>query len=354
MTMNYTYRIFIILTVIFLTACGGDKETTTTQESPRIKNFSKVILPESNQEVTIGEAIDFEIGSSQSPDSIIVEYGNEVLKFGELSFSWSPNELKTGKQKIKVKVFAAGQSETHYARLIVLSDITPTLMTYEVLGEYPHSEEAFTQGFFFIDDTLVESTGQKGMSSLSKINLATGTVYESTSLDSQYFGEGSTIWNDQIYYLTWKANVGFIYDQNLEQIGQFNYTHEGWGITTMGDTLVVSDGTETLHFLDPRDMSEIGKLEVYDNENKITELNELEYINGLIYANVWMEEIIITIDPKTGRVMNIIDLRTLEKEFNSSQAGVLNGIAHKQNEDKIFVTGKNWPKIFQVEFKQTN
>ncbi|MAE86941.1 MAG: glutamine cyclotransferase [Flammeovirgaceae bacterium] len=354
MAMNYTYRIFIILAVIFLTSCGADKETTETSESPRIKNFSKVILPESNQEIIFGGVIDFEISSSQNTDSIILEYGDEHIKYSELAFSWTPKVIKTGKQKVKIKVYAGDQVETHYARVVVLSDITPASMTYEIIAEYPHSEDAFLQGLFFIGDTLVESTGQKGQSKLSKLNLKTGETYQSVALDNAYFGEGSTIWENNIYYLTWTSNVGFIYNRNLKQTGKFNYTHEGWGMATMGDTLVVSDGKEVIHFLDPRDLSEIGTIEVYDQEGKITNINELEYFNGLIYANIWQEDVIITIDPSTGRVMDIIDMRGLEDNFSSSSAEVLNGIAYKRNSDQIFVSGKNWPKLFEVKFKQTN
>ena len=354
MIMNYTYRTLIILSLTFLISCGGDKETAETSESPRIKNFSKIILPESNQEVVYGEAISFEIGSSETADSIVLEYGDEHVVYTDLTFDWTPKAFKTGKQKVRIKVFSGDQAETHYARLVVLSDITPTAMTYELLGEYPHAEDAYSQGLFFIGDTLVESTGQRGESRISKQNLKTGEIYQTAALDNSYFGEGSTIWEDKIFYLTWTTNVGFIYDQNLQPTGQFNYTHEGWGMTTMGDTLVVSDGQEILHLLDPRDMSEIGKLEVYDNEGKVVYINELEYFNGLIYANIWQTELIVTIEPTTGRVLDLIDLSGLRKNFNSSEAEVLNGIAYKSNSDQIFVTGKNWPKLFEVKFKQTN
>lgn len=343
-----------MLSLIFLISCGKDKETTNTSDSPRIKNFSKIILPESNQEVIFGESITFEIGSSQTADSIILEYGNEHLVFDDLTFDWTPAAMKTGKQKVRIKVYAKGESETHYARLVVLSDITPTPWTYDVLGTYPHSEDAYIQGLFFKGDTLVESTGQKGASRISKINYKTGEIYQSAALDNGYFGEGSTSWNDKIFYLTWTTNVGFIYNHNLEPTGQFNYTHEGWGMTTMGDTLVVSDGQEILHQMDPRDMSEIGRLEVYDQEGKVVNINELEYFNGLIYANIWQEEVIISIEPATGRVLDVIDFAGLRDNFNSADAEVLNGIAYKANSDQIFVTGKNWPKLFEVRFQQTN
>lgn len=354
MTMKNTYRIFIILSLTLLISCSGEKHGRQSSESPRIKNFSKIELPVSNQEIVMGQPVGFEISSTQDVDSITLDFEDEVLTFKQLTFNWGPKTAKTGKQNVKIRVFSGNQSETHYARIIVLSDITPTPMTYELIAEYPHRESAFTQGLFFIGDTLVESTGQKGASTLSKLNLSSSEVYSSTPLDNRYFGEGSTIWNNKIFYLTWTSQVGFTYDRNLKKTGQFNYTHEGWGMTTMGDTLVVSDGTETIHFLDPRDLSEIGSLEVYDHESKIDSINELEFFNGLIYANIWMKNIIITIDPKTGRVMDVIDMSGLEDQFQSNSADVLNGIAYRSNTDQIFVTGKNWPKLFEVKFHQTN
>ena len=354
MTMNYMNRIIIICSLTFIISCGGEKESTETPSSPRIKNFSKLILPSSNSEVIIGEAVDFEISSTQEVDSVVLSYTDESMMYEDLTFSWTPQQAKTGKQKIKVTVYSGDQSETHYGRVVMLSDLTPSVLTYKLIDSYPHDESAFVQGLFFIGDTLVESTGQEGSSRLSKINLNTGEIYRSTNLDNQYFGEGSTYWNDQIFYLTWTTNVGFIYNSQLEVTGQFNYTHEGWGMTTMGDTLIISDGQEVLHLVDPRDMSEIGQLEVYDDEGKVTDLNELEYFNGKIYANVWMKDVIISIDPKTGKVLEVIDLSGLKNNFNSNVAEVLNGIAYKQNSDQIFVTGKNWPNIFEVEFLQVN
>lgn len=354
MVLNYTYSLLILLTAVLTSSCGSDKGETEAPGSPRIKKFSKVTQPTTNQPVVFGEPVAFDITSTEEVDSILLEYGDEVRKYTEQAFSWTPQHIRTGRQKVKVKVYAGDQSETHYARLVILSDITPTSVGYELVAEYPHREDAFIQGLFFIGDTLVESTGQSGHSTLSKMNVATGDVYSQVAIDNQYFGEGSTYWNDRIFYLTWTTNIGFIYNHALELTGQFRYTHEGWGMTTMGDTIVVSDGQEVLHLYDPRDMSEIGTLEVYDQQGKITQLNELEYFNGLIYANVWQQENIVSIDPKTGRVMDVIDLSGLKGRFSSPKADVLNGIAYKASTDQIFVTGKNWPKLFEVTFQEIN
>lgn len=354
MTANYTIRILIILVGFTIGACKSEKESHEEPTSPRIKKFSKISQPSTNQKYILGDAIDFKIDSSEPIDSIVVEYGSQVSSITTTDFQWAPDQPRTGKQKVRLTVYSGDDSETHYARVIFLSDVTPMPYTYQVIGEYPHDEDAFVQGLFFMGDTLVESTGQEGTSKISKTNYKNGAVYQSTNLEHQYFGEGSTYWGDRIYYLTWTTNKGFVYDRNLNRTGQWNYTYEGWGMTTMGDTLVVSDGKETLHFLDPRDLSELGSIEVYSNKGKITNLNELEYFDGVIYANLWQEDVIITIDPKTGKMLSEIDLSGLRASLDSRDAEVLNGIAYKQNTGQIFVTGKLWPKLFEVKFAPIN
>lgn len=354
MKANNAIRTLIMCSMIFISSCKGDKETSEEPNTPRIKKFSKVELPENNQSLTLGQKIAFQISSEEKIDSIKVEFEDSSNTFTKSTFDWTPDKPKTGKQKIRLTVYAGSNSETHYARVVFLSDLTPASYGFEILGQYPHDEEAFTQGFFFIGDTAVESTGQEGTSRLFKYNYKTSEVYKSINLSSDYFGEGSTYWEDHIYYLTWRANKGFIYSRDLVQTGQFNYSHEGWGMTTKGDTLIVSDGTEVLHLLDPRDLTEIGTLQVYDDEEGVTDLNELEYFHGQIFANIWQTEIIVSIDPETGKVLYAVDMEELRSHFESDKAEVLNGIAYKQNTDQIFVTGKQWPKMFEVKFTPIN
>ncbi|MEQ8470855.1 MAG: glutaminyl-peptide cyclotransferase [Marinoscillum sp.] len=354
MKANNTIRTLIIFSLIFISSCKGEKENHEEPATPRIKKFSQVTKPEPNQSLTIGEPISFEIKSKETVDSVKVEFEDNIEIFTSTAFQWKLNKPKTGKQKIRLTVYSGENDETHYARVVFLSDLTPATSTYQVIAEFNHNEEAFIQGLFFIGDTLVESTGQEGTSWLSKYNYQTGEVYKTINLSSEHFGEGSTYWGDKIFYLTWKSNKGFIYNRDLIQTGQFNYTHEGWGMTTMGDTLVVSDGKETLHLLDPRDLTEIGTLQVYDDKGAVTNLNELEYFQGQIFANIWQEDIIISIDPQSGKVLYEIDLENLRDSFESNEAEVLNGIAYKANSDQIFVTGKLWPKLFEVKFSPIN
>jgi len=225
------------------------------------------------------------------------------------------------------------------------------IYTYNVVNTYPHDRTAFTQGLVFEDDILYEGTGQYGHSTLRRVELETGDILQIRELSDQFFGEGITIYGDEIIQLTWQSNVGFAYDKNsFDLLQQFNYATEGWGITHDGTRLIMSDGTSTLRFLDPQTFEEIGQLEVFDNDTPIARLNELEYIQGEIYANIWQEDWVVRIASQTGRVVGWIDLRgLLTTEDRSEPVDVLNGIAYDAEADRLFVTGKWWPKLFEIE-----
>jgi glutamine cyclotransferase len=224
------------------------------------------------------------------------------------------------------------------------------LYTYEVIQEYPHDAAAFTQGLVFTDGVLYEGTGWYGASSLRRVELETGTVLQIHDLPSQYFGEGITVWGDQINQLTWKAGIAFVYDKtSFGQEGTFSYATEGWGITHDGTRLIMSDGTATLYFRDPASFDLIGQVQVHDVQGPVLKLNELEYIQGWVFANVWLTDRIVIIDPQTGWVAGSIDLTGLLSPEDSQGADVLNGIAYDVVGDRLFVTGKWWPKLFEIE-----
>jgi glutamine cyclotransferase len=223
--------------------------------------------------------------------------------------------------------------------------------TYEIVNIYPHDRDAFTQGLVFEEGVLYEGTGLRGRSSLRTVELETGDVLKLHSLALPLFGEGVTVYGDKIFQLTWQAHVGFVYDKDtFELLQEFTYPTEGWGITHDGQRLIMSDGTSTLHFLDPETLEEIGQIEVYDQNGPVTRLNELEYIHGEVYANVWKTDRIARIDPQTGQVTGWIDLTgLLSAEDRVEPVDVLNGIAYDAENDRLFVTGKLWPKIFEIE-----
>ena len=241
--------------------------------------------------------------------------------------------------------------------LVLLSnspvDPEPLHYTYNVVNVYPHDEAAFTQGLVFEDGVLYEGTGLYGQSTLRRVELETGDVTQLYSLSDGFFGEGITVFGDRIIQLTWRNNSGFVYDRSsFELLQEFEYPTEGWGITHNGSALIMSDGTATLYFLDPETFQKIGQVEVHDEE-PVTLLNELEYIQGRVYANIWTEEKIAIINPQTGQVTGWIDLTGLQDLVNQVTSDVLNGIAYDQNGDRFFVTGKRWSKLFEIELVPT-
>jgi len=225
---------------------------------------------------------------------------------------------------------------------------------YQVVNSWPHDPDAFTQGLVFVDGKLLESTGQPGHSSLRSVDVQTGKVLKKVDVPVPYFAEGIAVLNNKIYQLTWEHRLGFIYDaQNFQKIGEFQYSGEGWGLTTDGRSLILSDGSNRLRFLNPDSFQVVKTIAVLDGKRPIGELNELEYVNGEIYANVWHQDRIAAIDPETGRVKAWIDLSGLLQPGDvQDPEAVLNGIAFDQASNRLFVTGKLWPKLFEIKIKQ--
>ena len=226
--------------------------------------------------------------------------------------------------------------------------------SYEVVHVYPHDTAAFTQGLIFLDGRLLESTGQEGQSTLRSVDLDSGQVVKKINVPTQYFAEGMTVLNGKVYQLTWQHQLGFIYDyQTFEKVGQFNYQGEGWGLTNDGNALILSDGSNRIRFIEPGSFRVIRTIAVTDNGKPIDRLNELEFIQGEIYANIWHDQRIVTINPDSGAVTAWIDFTGLLKngEAPDSEA-VLNGIAVDQSTGRLFVTGKLWPKLFEVKIKK--
>ena len=245
------------------------------------------------------------------------------------------------------------QTATPTAPIVTTSTTTTDVpaYTYRVVNTYPHDRQAFTQGLAYVDGTLYEGTGLYGASSLRRVELETGAVLQQHDLQAQYFGEGIAVVGDRIMQLTWQSNVGFVYDRtSFKPIGQWNYPTEGWGLTYDGERLIMSDGTATIRFLDPQTFAEIGRIDVMDAHGPVTRLNELEYIHGELWANVWQTDRIARIDPQTARVVGWIELAgLLSAEDRAEPVDVLNGIAYDAANKRVLVTGKLWPKLFEIE-----
>jgi glutamine cyclotransferase len=223
--------------------------------------------------------------------------------------------------------------------------------SYRVINTYPHDRQAFTQGLIFLDGHLYESTGQDGHSSLRMVELETGRVLQKAPLKEKYFAEGLTNWGSTLVQLTWLSHIGFVYDRSsFRLLRTFKYDFEGWGLTQDGNCLIESDGSTTLRFLDPVSFREVRHIEVTDHGKPVQELNELEYIHDEIYANVWHSDRIVRISPDTGQVLGWIDLTgLLPANQHPGPEGVLNGIAYDAEHDRLFVTGKLWPLLFEIK-----
>ena len=236
----------------------------------------------------------------------------------------------------------------------------PAQINYKLLKDYPHDSSSFTQGLVFSNGTLYESTGNpegtlNNGSWVGTVDLATGKQNKQAMLDAAFFGEGITILNNKIYRLTWQNKKGYVYDAaSFKLLNEFSYDHEGWGITHNGKELIVSDGSSSIYFWDPATCKEIRRISVQDNNGLKNNINELEFINGFIYANVWQTNDILKIDPETGNVVGLLNLEAIKQQYPelnglSDSDKVLNGIAYDSSSNRLFITGKNWSKLFEIQ-----
>jgi len=226
----------------------------------------------------------------------------------------------------------------------------PQNLGYEILNTFPHDPGCYTQGLVIDDGVFYESCGLYGQSSLRKVDPASGVVQDETELEPNFFAEGLVLLQDGLYQLTWQENTGFVYDAStLELLNTFYYQTQGWGLTTDGTALILSDGTNTLYWLDPSTMQIVQQVNVSYQGQPVEYLNELEYINGTIFANIYLTDTIVVIDPQDGSVISLVDLTGLRPEQNSAMQGeVLNGIAYDDQSDKLYLTGKNWPTLYEI------
>lgn len=222
-------------------------------------------------------------------------------------------------------------------------------LKYKVLNTHPHDPQAFTQGLEIYKDNLYEGTGLYGRSSLRKIKLASGKILKEINLNNNFFGEGITILNNKIYQLSWNENTAFVYDLNFNLIHKFKYQGEGWGLTNDNTNLIMSNGSKYLFFRNPKTFNIIKKIAVHNNNNEIKNINELEYLNGFVYANIWQTDYIIKINVDNGKIKSYLDLKNILNQDYDKKINVLNGIAYDKKNNSFLVTGKLWPKIFRIK-----
>ena len=344
---------FLLVLTVFMNCAQSNSRSrrpvTSIQLEPAKKSY---ILGE---EIKVNTLTKLKEGSVEKIEISVNGTMIQTSKNLTNSFIYKTNDFGIGKHIVKISATKTdGVSGDNYEEIYVTSDIKTTKYSYQIVAVYPHDPNHFTQGLEFHENKLYEGTGQEGTSSIYQLNLQTGKTIKEHKLDDQYFGEGITILNNKIFQLTYKNQIGFVYDLNtFDLLNTWKYkSKEGWGLTNDGHSLIMSDGTENIYFINPDTYQEERKIQVCNEYNLVKNINELEYIKGEIWANIWTTNTIVIIDPKSGKVIREINLSGLSGTILQSQReqiDFLNGIAWNPLTEKIYVTGKLWPKLFEIK-----
>lgn len=354
---RYIFPLVIIFSsFIFCFSCSSKPKRSR-------KPVSSIVITPKAQNYIYGTSVSVSVETklrNGEIDNIKLFYQGELIhQSSELKFTVSDISLNhTGTNSFQVvatKTDKVDNSQT--VTLNVVSDIIPKKLGYTIINDFPHNPKFFTQGLEYHNGSIYEGTGEYGSSGLYQVNLQTGKTIKEQPLNKKYFGEGITILNNRIYQLTYRSQKGFIYDLNdFAVIDSFTYrSKEGWGLTNDGENLIMTNGTHELIWINPKDLSRIKKIQVANNEGIINFINELEYIDGTIYANVYTTNLIIQIDPETGKVLSEINLDGILNMYTKPEDNVdyMNGIAYDQENNRIFVTGKYWPRLFEVRWVES-
>lgn len=360
--------IFIVFSLLSCSPGNGSSEGRPVIPA-KTSRLSRLLEPSSSLTIPLGEEIrvHLSVPDSVEVDSLSIFLGGKLkrtipgtsdeLNQERLEFMLGTDGEQVGKSGLRIRLYmAGGESENHSRQITFLSDVVPVEYLYRVVREYPHDVKAYTQGLQYVDGELYEGTGNYGSSSIRRVNLETGNVMQIRDLDQSLFGEGITVLGERLYQLTYKSQVGFIYDRStFQEIQKVYYqNHEGWGLTHNGEELIMSDGTNIIYFLDPEMFTINRQLEVYHNEGPANSLNELEYIHGKIYANRYFTDEIVIIDPSNGKVEGRINLKgILKATHRKPTTDVLNGIAWDAKGGRLFVTGKYWPLLFEISLRKS-
>lgn len=337
-------------------APGGSDSQAATDADPRpAKRLIEVLAPADNASFSCTGTVVFSVAHAAGQvavDSVQLWVGSRLAATfttlpasTELTMNGDPGRISI--RAVAFSPVSKPQTVTLFVNL--LSDIIPVTYRYRVVRSYPHDRRAYTQGLVYENGFFYEGTGQQGESSLRKVEPATGKVVSQVNLDGSLFGEGVALLGDRIYQLTWTSKVGFVYEkESLKQINRIYYQTQGWGLTTSGDSLVMSDGTNVIWFLDA-DFNVLSSVDVWDNKGLVDNLNELEMIDGELWANIWQTDRIARIDPATGKVLGYVELgNLLPREERTPETDVLNGIAWDPEGRRLFVTGKYWPRLYEI------
>ncbi|RAR69959.1 glutaminyl-peptide cyclotransferase [Flavobacterium aciduliphilum] len=346
----------ILLASLSIMSCG-DKKT-----AENLFSFNENKL---KAQYTPKETLELDVLNLQNKkiDSIVYTINNKNLPTlkGNTKLSYPLTDEKLGYKNLKATLYFEGDKEVDSSRVELISDITPKVLKYTIVNTYPHDHQAYTEGLEFYKDTLYEGTGNgegndtgtKGISSLRKVDYKTGKVLKKVEYPEAIFGEGISILNNKIYQLTYKQNECYVYDVNtFKKIKTLPYYKpmEGWGMTNDGKNLYYNDGSEKIHIVNPETLEQIDYLNVYSGSNKIENINELEWVDGKIFSNIYLKNFVVVINQKNGAVEAMLDLSDLEnKRTKLADVDVLNGIAYNPKTKTFFVTGKNWDKMFEIK-----
>lgn len=353
--MNKNIKLFFAALALTAFGCG-------CKHKPDTSGTDYSITPGAGSTYKAGDKIDIKVGypGGSKVDSVV--YLLDSARFTSSkdtgAVSLKTDSIGLGIRIITAKVYAGGTSNDVSTNILLLAAKAPARYTYKVEKTFPHDTAAYTEGLQYVDGVLYESLGDYKHSSIRKVDLNTGRVLQETKLDTQYFGEGLSVVGNKVIQLTWKEKVGFVYDKKtLKLLNNFtnNIGPEGWGMCYDGTKLYMDDSTNRIWFLDKNDYHQIGHIDVCDDKQQIDSINELEYINGKIYANVYQTDNILVINPKTGAVEQVIDMKEIypvasrpqNRDWNNN---VLNGIAWDAKGQRLFLTGKKWPYLYQVKF----
>lgn len=345
---NYKLLLIILLgSILVCTKCG--KNTSDNGFSFDESQFKKKFFVSDVAKLSVLNA------DNKTVDSIVF-YINDVKigsQKGINSFNFSLKNQKMGYQNLKSNIYFDGETlaQTVVSKLEIVSSVTPKLLKFEILNTYPHDTTSFTQGLEFYKGFLYENTGKEGKSKLLKTDFKSGKILQQVAMDAAYFGEGITIINDKIYQLTWQNKVGNIYNAEtmvFEKKFDYDKPIEGWGLTNDGKSIYQSDGTEKIWTMNPDSQKLVSYINVYSGSEKIKSLNELEWVDGKIYANIWQKDAVAVLSPESGAVESIVNFAKLRKLANVKSDAYLNGIAYNPITKTFFVTGKNWDKMFEI------
>lgn len=346
MNIRFCSLLLLLLTGMLGAACQKKKPTQQTAEQPTpIASLARTTY-------NLGDTILIQLSRPVVRPKITIDAeASPVFEQTGKAVAVGYTGGKTGLHQLIVSGITSGSvSFADTLNLEMWSDIVPENITYSVLNTYPHRETSFTQGLEFYKGVLYESTGLNGQSSLMQVDVKTGSIRKSVPLANQYFGEGITIVNDKIYQLTWTSGVCFRYNLDFRLDKTFTYHTQGWGLTHRDTTLILSDGSNKLFFLSP-EVQPLGELNVYDNKGPVMNLNELEYVDGYVFANVWQTNRIVQIDLKTGKVVGNLHMESILPQTINTNENVLNGIAFQPTENAFYVTGKKWPTLIKLRIK---